>query len=183
MQRLLRDPLSRRTFFRASGVAVGGGSATFLTACGDAKKKEPSADVDILNSAIDLENMSIAAYTAGAPLLTGEVRTLARQFGGQEKEHADALSEVVLQAGGRPDKPKSRYDFANFGTQQQVLKVLAMIENVAIAAYIDALPKLSSGDLRATVASVVTDEAEHLAVIMGLLGKPQVPTAFAVGKR
>jgi len=183
VQRVLRDPLSRRRFFRASGVAVGGGSAAFLTACGDAKKKEPPADVDILNSAIDLENMAVAAYTAGAPMLTGDVRTLARQFLSQEKDHADALSQVVLQAGGRPVKPKSRYDFAKFSTQQQVLTMVAMLENVAIAAYIDALPKLSSGDLRATAASIVTDEAEHLAVITGALGHPQVPAAFVVGKK
>ncbi len=183
VQRLLRDPLSRRTFFRASGVSVGGGSAAFLAACGSNKKKEPSADVDILNSAIDLENMAIAAYTAGAPMLNGEIRTLARQFLGQEKEHADALSQVVLQAGGRADRPKSRYDFAKFSTQQEVLKFAAMIENVAIAAYIDALPKLSSGELRATAASIVTDEAEHLGVILGALGRPQVPAAFVVGTK
>lgn len=182
VQRLLRDPLSRRRFFSASGVAVGGGSAAFLAACGGGGKKEPSADVDILNSAINLENMAIAAYTAGAPMLTGEIRTLARQFLGQEKEHADALSQTVLQAGGRPDKPKSNYDFAKFGTQQEVLRLVAVMEKVAIAAYIDALPKLSSGDLRATAASIVTDEAEHLAVLVGIMGEPQVPSAFVVGK-
>ena len=180
---LLRDPRSRRSFFRASGVAVGGASAAFLAACGDAKKAEPSADVDILNSAIDLEHMAIAAYTAGAPLLQGQTLTLARQFLGHEKEHANTLSQTVLDAGGRPNKPKPRYDFKRFTGPQAVLELVAMIENVAIGAYVDALPKLSSGDLRATAASIVTDEAEHLAVIAGVRGQPQVPSAFVVGKR
>jgi rubrerythrin len=184
-QRLLRDPHSRRNFLRASGVGVGGGSAAFLAACGSAKKKAkgPSADVDILNSAIDLENMAIAAYTAGAPLLKGEILKLGRQFLAQEKEHADALSQTVMHAGGRPDRPKSSYDFPRVRTQEEVLRLVATIENVAIAAYIDALPKLSSGDLRATATSILTTEAEHLAVIVGALGQPQAPTAFVVGKR
>ena len=58
-----------------------------------------------------------------------------------------------------------------------------MIENRAIAAYLDALPKLSSPDLRATVASIVTTEAEHASVLLGALGRPQVPSAFVVGRR
>jgi rubrerythrin len=182
VEALLRDPLSRRRFLCGSGVAVGAGSAAVLAACGEGGKKEPAADVDILNSAIDLEHMSIAAYTAGAPLLMGELLTLARQFLGHEKEHANELSQIVLDAGGRPNKPKPRYDFDKFSSQQDVLRLLAMIENVAIAAYIDALPKLSSGDLRATAASIVTDEAEHLSVALGSLGQPQVPSAFVVGK-
>jgi rubrerythrin len=183
VDRLLRDPLSRRRFFHASGVAVSGGSVAFLAACGGSTKKEPAADLDILNSAIDLEHMAVAAYTAGAPLLKGETLTLARQFLGHEKEHADALSQVVLQGGGRPHKPKSRYDFARFGTARDVLRLVVMIENVAIAAYVDALPKLSSGALRATAASIMTNEAEHLAVVMGMLGEPQAPSAFVVGRR
>ena len=51
------------------------------------------------------------------------------------------------------------------------------------AAYLDALPRLSSHDLRATAASIVTTEAEHASVLLGALGRPQVPTAFVVGKR
>jgi len=51
----------------------------------------------------------------------------------------------------------------------------------AIAAYLDALPKLSSPDLRATAAAIVTTEAEHVSVLLGALGRPPVPTAFVTG--
>jgi hypothetical protein len=67
--------------------------------------------------------------------------------------------------------------------QAGTLKLATMIENVAIAAYLDAIPRLTSGDLRATAASVVTNEAEHLSVLLGAQGRPQVPTAFVVGRR
>ena len=75
----LRDPQSRRRFFRMSGVAVAGSSAIFLSACGDdASTPSPTgpdesdeADVEILNSALDLELMAVAAYKAGAAQAQG----------------------------------------------------------------------------------------------------------------
>ncbi|HEX8123873.1 MAG TPA: hypothetical protein VF549_21670, partial [Solirubrobacteraceae bacterium] len=76
----LRDPLSRRRFFHMSGVGVAGGSAVFLSACSDDTKnpvlgpdESDEADVEILNSALDLELMVVAAYKAGAAQLKGDV--------------------------------------------------------------------------------------------------------------
>jgi rubrerythrin len=186
-ERFALDPISRRRFFRASGVATAGGSAAFLAACGGGSGKTQNeaaitADIALLNSAIDLENTAIAAYTAGAPLLKGEVLKLGREFLGQEKEHADALSTAVTQLGGHPSRPKAAYDFPRIRTQRDVLLLANMIEHEAIAAYLDALPKLSGPDLRATVASIVTNEAEHVSVLLGALGRPQVPTAFVSGR-
>jgi rubrerythrin len=63
-----------------------------------------------------------------------------------------------------------------------VLKFAVDLENTAIAAYIDALPKLGKGDLRATAAAIVSNEAEHVAVLLGALGREQVPGAFVFGK-
>jgi rubrerythrin len=184
-ERFALDPVSRRRFFQASGVATAGGSAAFLAACGGSgtpkNETATTADIAILNSAIDLENTAIAAYTAGAPLLKGEVLKLGREFLGQEKEHADALSTTVTQLGGHPSRPKAAYDFPRVRTQRDALLLANMIEHQAIAAYLDALPKLSSPDLRGTAASIVTTEAEHVSVLLGVLGRPQVPTAFVVG--
>ncbi len=185
-ERFALDPVSRRRFFHAAGVATAGGSAAFLAACGGSGKAKnetaAAADIAILNSAIDLENTAIAAYTAGAPLLKGEVLKLGREFLSQEKEHANALSTAVTQLGGHPSRPKAAYDFPRVRTQRDVLLLANTIEHEAIAAYLDALPKLSSPDLRATAASIVTNEAEHVSVLLGALGRPQVPTAFVSGR-
>jgi rubrerythrin len=185
-ERFALDPVSRRRFFHGAGVATAGGSTAFLAACGGGSGKPKNqtatdADTAILNSALDLENTAIAAYTAGAPLLKGELLKLGREFLRQEKEHADALSSAVTQLGGHPSRPKSAYDFPRVRTQRDVLLLANMIEHEAIAAYLDALPKLSSPDLRATAASIVTNEAEHASVLLGALGRPQVPTAFVSG--
>jgi len=195
---LLRGAHSRRTLLHRSGLAAAGGSAAFLAACGSSSGSKGasssststpaiippatgSGDVSVLNAALDLENMAIAAYTAGAPLLNGAVLKLGRQFLAQEKEHAAGLRKAINQAGGTPNQPKTDYGFPAVRSQSDVLRLASMIENTAIGAYIDAIPKLSSGDLRATAASIVTDEAEHLAVLQSALGRDPVPTAFVLG--
>jgi rubrerythrin len=185
-ERFALDPVSRRRFFHGAGVATAGGSTAFIAACGGSSGKPKNqtatdADIAILNSALDLENTAIAAYTAGAPLLKGELLQLGREFLSQEKEHANALSTAVTQLGGHPSRPKAAYDFPRVHTQREVLLLANTIEHEAIAAYLDALPKLSSPDLRATAASIVTTEAEHVSVLLGALGRPQVPTAFVAG--
>jgi len=186
-ERFASDPVSRRRFFHAAGVATtGGGSAAFLAACGggSGKKKDKSAiaaDIAILNRAIVLENTAIAAYTAGAPLLKGAAIKLGRELLGQEKDHADALSTAVSQLGGHPTRPKASYDFPRVRNQPEVLKLVDMIEHELVGAYLDALPRLSSADLRAQVASIVANEGEHLAVLLGIMGKPQAPSAFVTG--
>ncbi len=187
VDRLISDPLSRRALFRASSVGLVGAAATSVAACGDEKTPEEEqaarTDAEILNSVIDLENMAIAVYTAGAPLLKREALRIGRQFLNQEKEHADALEQAVRDAGGRPNKPKASYNFPALKTQTDVLELANTVENVAVAAYIDAIPKLSSTDLRATAAGIVTTEAEHISVLLGALGRPQAPSAFVTGKR
>jgi len=187
----LRDPSSRRRFFHMSGIGFAGGSAMFLAACGDDTKspnattapdESDEADVEILNSALDLEFMAVAAYKAGAAKLKGEVLKVGKLFLEQEQEHADGLATAIKDAGGVPNRAKSSYDFPKLGSQTDVLRFAIDIENTAIAAYIDALPKLGKGDLRATAAAIVSNEAEHVAVLLGALGEQQVPDAFVVGK-
>ncbi|MEA2191912.1 MAG: hypothetical protein QOI73_2033, partial [Solirubrobacteraceae bacterium] len=73
-------------------------------------------------------------------------------------------------------------DFPELRSQTDVLRFAVDLENTAIAAYIDALPKLGKGDLRATAAAIVSNEAEHVAVLLGALDEDQVPFAFVVGK-
>jgi rubrerythrin len=185
----LRDPVSRRRFFHMSGVSVAGGSAMFLSACGDDTKspvvgpdESDEADVEILNSALDLELMAVAAYKAGAAKLRGDVLQIGKLFLEQEQEHADGLMAAIKDADGRPNRAKSSYDFPELRSQTDVLRFAIELENTAIAAYIDALPKLGKGDLRATAAAIISNEAEHVAVLLGALGEQQVPDAFVVGR-
>ena len=186
----LRDPQSRRRFFRTSGVSLAGGSAMFLAACTDDTKnpvkigpdESDQADVEILNGALDLELMAVAAYKAGARLLRGPVLQIGQTFLEQEQEHADGLASAIKDADGMPNRAKSTYDFPVMRSQADVLRFALDLEQTAIAAYIDALPKLSNGDVRATAAAIITNEAEHAAILLDALGRDPVPAAFVTGK-
>ena len=172
LDHFLRNPQSRRRFFRMSGVSAAGASATFLAACGDDTKnpvkigpdESDQADVEILNGALDLELMAVAAYKAGAGKMRGSVLAIAKTFLEQEQEHADGLAAAIKDADGVPNRAKTSYDFPVLRTQA------------------DALPKLSQADLRATAASIITNEAEHLSVLLDALGRDPVPAAFVTGQ-
>jgi len=197
---MLQDLVSRRRLLGLAGLGLAGSSAAVLAACGGGDKGgggggglgkttelEPegtaaSRDVLVLNSALDLENMAVAAYRAALPLLTGAALNAGKTFLEHEREHADALTEAIRQLGGAPNKPSRGYDFPRLAGQRAALTFAADLESTAIAAYIDALPRLTSPDLRGTAAAIVTDEAEHLAVLSGALGRPQAPRAFVTGK-
>jgi rubrerythrin len=189
----LRDPQSRRRFFQRSGVIVGaaGAPAMLLAACGDSDAtpdivtgpdESDQADVEILNGALDLELQAVAAYKIGAGRLRGSMLDFAKTLLEQEQEHADALAAAIEDAGGTPNRAKSSYDFPTLRDQTAVLRFAVTLENTAIAAYIDALPKLSQGELRATAAGIITNEAEHLAVLLDALGMNPAPSAFVTGK-
>jgi len=187
----LRDPLSRRRLLRSAGVGLAGGSAVFLAACSDDTKlprseigpdESDAADVEILNGALDLELMAVAAYKAGAGKLKGDLLQVAKLFLEHEQEHADGLAAAIKDAGGKPNRAKASYDFPRLGSQDDVLRFAIELENTAIAAYIDALAKLGKGDLRATATAIIANEAEHVAVLLGALGEEPVPDAFVVGR-
>ena len=171
-------------------MSVAGASAVFLAACSDDTKnpvkagddESDQADVEILNGALDLEFMAVAAYKAGAARLTGDRLAIVKLFLEQEQEHADGLAAAIEDADGQPNRAKSDYDFPVLGTEADVLRFAVDIENTAIAAYIDALPKLSKKDLRSTAASILTNQAEHVSVLLDALGREPVPAAFVTGR-
>jgi rubrerythrin len=181
---------------RAAGAGLAGGSAALLAACGTHKRTAAAsrgsdvstnttatADVAVLNLALDVENLAVAAYSAGVKLLTGEALKLGQAFLMQETEHVNALSEAIKLLGGTPNPPKPSYDLGKLATQKDFLRLAVRIESSAIAAYIDAIPKFTMPVLRATAAAIVTNEAEHLAVLRGALNRPPVPAAFVTGRK
>jgi len=186
---------SRRDFFRVAGVTTAGGGAVFLAACEDDDEtggggaSSQERDVRILNSALGLEHTAVAAYTAGAALLKGPALKVGRQFLAHEKEHAAGLERAIRDLGGTPNRPRRgeeyRRQFPNLRSQRDVLRFAVDLENAAVEAYIDSIPRLSSPDLRQTAAAIASNEAEHVSVLLGALnpGDPaaQVPQAFVTG--
>ena len=164
-----------------------GGAPVLLAACGggddeSGKPKPRSADVDVLNTALDVEHTAVAVYTAGEPVLRGPTRALGREFLDQERKHAAALVRAIEDLGGTPNKPRTHYDMPPLPDQNAFLTFARDFENTAVAAYIEALPKLTHPQLRATAAAILTIEAEHISTLLAAMGEDRVPEAFVTGE-
>jgi len=165
---------------------AGAGTAVLLGACSKDSAgggARPVDDVELLKVALDRERTSVAAYAAIGRELRGELAATARRFFDQEAEHADRLALAIRQMGAVPPRPRPRYELPRLEDGPAALRFAARLEQAAVAEYIDALPRLSEPELRATVASVITNEAEHLAVVSEALGEEPVPDAFVTGRR
>ena len=181
---------SRRAFLRTAGVGLAGGSSLFLSGCGSSKPTKQQAaaasetlavrasDVQILNGVLDLERTAVAAYTAGIPLLSGRTRAAAVRFLGQELTHVTALSGAIKGSGGKANPPRASYNLGNPREPAQVLALLDAIEASLVDGYLDAIPKLSPGWLRADVASILANEGQHISILRAARGLPPAPSAF-----
>jgi bacterioferritin (cytochrome b1) len=179
---------SRRTLLRTSGASLG--AALALAACGnkshklDVHKLPPqarNADVEILNGALDVVHKAIAAYTAGIPLLSGRAHAAAKQFLSQELTHAGELAGLIKQAGGKPNKARASYDLGRPRSRTDVLELLHELERTEIAGYVAAVPNVSPGSVRAAVAAILGNDAQHVVVLRSILGLAPLAGAQVTG--
>jgi rubrerythrin len=175
---------TRRSFLGKSGLVLSGAAVALLAGREALAKGNPSAssDVNVLNSALGAELEAIAAYQVGAEsgLLQKPVLALAVTFQGHHKEHADVLAKTILKLGGQPVSAKAKYSFPvdTLKTQADVLRFAAMLEKGAVSAYLGAVPIFDNRDLAKAAASILGDEAMHLAILRNALGEVPVPSAF-----
>lgn len=175
----------RRLFLGRSGLLLSG-SAIALLAGRDALAAKgadgAASDILILNAALAAEQEAIAAYQLGAEsgLLQKPVLDLAVTFQGHHKAHADVLSGTIVKLGGKPAAAKSKYDFSaeTLKNQNDVLRFAARLEQGAVSAYVNAVPKFGNSELARAAASILGDEAMHWAVLRNALGEAPVPAAF-----
>jgi Ferritin-like domain len=181
---------SRRTFLSATGAVALAGAAGLVSGCGSASHStaQPSplppgaVDVGFLNHALDLKHYVIAAYTAAAPLLTGRAHAAAKQFLAQELSHASALITLIEHDGGTPNPPQSKYPLGHPRGRGGILRLLDTAENSVIAALVEIIPAVSPGSTRATLSSIVANDAQHVSVLRLALRRGPIPSAFVTGR-
>ena len=145
----------------------------------------------ILNFALDLENTAVAAYTTGTA--AAEAARLSRWAGGSWRTSASTRRASGGRSGtsaARPTGPASteeyRSRFPNLKSQEDVLRFAVDLENTAVEAYLDAIPRLSSPDLRQTGrGDPVQRGRAHLACCSAsstrVTRRPRCPSAFVTG--
>jgi rubrerythrin len=179
------DTTTRRALI---GAAVLGGAA--LAGCGG--DSEPphrgtsrEANAATLNSALAFEHALVAAYDAGVELLHGKTLRGVRAIREQEREHVRLLSGLVRDLGAVPAPPRMpdeyRRSFPRMRDSSDVLRFASDLEERGVRKYLEALAKLSDPELRRTAGALGVDEAEHLAAVDLLQGKPAAPEPFVTG--
>ena len=185
---------TRRRLIAGVGTGAAGAFALLLSGCGASSaakeagdlygqaSEERSADAAMLDAALDIELALARVYRTIEPHVSGAARALVRRIAAQEDEHATSLRKAIQGLGGVPivspvapvGAPRSAAD---------ALQLASREENRAIAFYVDALPKLSTDNkLRAPVVAIMTNEAEHLALLARALGTTAAPQAFVQGQ-
>jgi len=186
-RRAKRDASSRRQL-----LVLATGAAAALSACGEQPElAEPEVpdlerDVAVLTPVLDQEHAAIAAYGALMSGLDGRELATVREFRTQEREHAAQLTAAIRRLGGEPRGPRSRPSYAasfpSLHDRDGALEFAVDVEQTAIAAYLEALGKLSTAALRAQAAVILATEAEQLSVLLEELGLTPIPSAFVGGE-
>jgi rubrerythrin len=193
--------VDRRRFLNLAGMGAATGAAAVLAGCGNEENKgegpiageKPQGsgagsiesdvnDLNVLNGALDLEHEAVAAYSQALKVLRGANLRYARTILDQERAHVAALQRTLRRMGVRPNEARSDYNFPRLTSEDAVLRFATQLENKVISNYVDAVPRLDKPELRAAVASILADDAEHLAVINGQLKERSAPSAFVTGE-
>jgi Ferritin-like domain len=188
----LEDRASRRALLRGAGTTLAVSAFGVLAGCGRSSAGRASvkqvplavrqADVRIFNRSLYLERRAIAAYVAGIPLLNASEATVATQFLNQELAHAGELLGLIHAAGGKAIPRAPSYDLGHPRNAQEVFTLLHGLEGNQIAAYLDAIPRLSPGPVRAAVASILANDAQHVSILRLELGSSPAPAPFVTGR-
>jgi Ferritin-like domain len=183
---------SRRALLSSAGATLAGAGALALSGCGRKAKSGRQAvkqaplpvihlDIQILGRALEIERRTVAAYIAGIPLLAKPQATTAKQFLNEELLHTGELLGLIKAAGGKAAPPAPSYEIGHPRDGAGVIALLHSLEGVQIANYIQAIPRLSPGPVRAAVASILANDAQHIAILRLAQGKPAIVSAFVTG--
>jgi hypothetical protein len=146
---------------------------------------EKASDSAILNDALARELTMVDAYTRGRALLRGPQRTVGRQLRAQEQEYVDALTKGIRGLGGDTEAEAEELDFSQVDRQADLLALAYELESAALAAYVEAAPRLYTSAPRMLDASLVAGHAQHLVVLRQSLGASEaasIPEAFDGGE-
>jgi rubrerythrin len=195
MEELARDPSSRKRFLKlVGGAGAASAFAVFLAACGDDDDEEEpqpartqeeggATDLAIVQYALTLEHLETDFYNAvidAGAIEDAALADTAKAIRDNEQEHVDALTQVVEQLGGTPERPRTTFDAVIEGGPDKILQTAAEVENLGAAAYLGQAGRIQSKEILASALAIHSVEARHAAALNRVVGKTIVPDgAFA----
>jgi hypothetical protein len=179
---------------RVGGLALLGAGTVALAGCGAKARPVPKAlrkapetvkrtDIEILDHLLYLERWTVAGYVASIPLLRRPRAKTAKQFLNEELQHTGELLTLIKSVDKKdngPARPAS-FPLGHPSDEHEVLALLHELERLQIAAYLDAIPRLAPGAVRAAVSTILSSDAQHIAILRVARGLPAVPSALVSG--
>jgi hypothetical protein len=162
------------------------GSAASLVSVGllqqlaDAAQGAAPADIDSLNTAIEIERAGIKAYAdAGATgLLSKPVLALAARFVADHTAHRDALIGAVRAAGATPSERIFAIPYPALATERDIIVFANTVEMKAASTYLSVIPDLVDRRLAGVAGAILGVETTHVALLTEALGTRVYTTGF-----
>jgi hypothetical protein len=178
----MRPTLTRRC-------ALAGAAALALASCGDdpppAAGPRAGSGAGLLSSIVALEHAAIAAWAAIGERLRGEGRRYAGEIRAREVDNAKRMAELVRDLGATPPQARSAADYAPLFPRMQddadALHFARDLEERLVRAYLEGLRLLPDAEQRGIAAEIAADQAQDLAVVHALAGRPPAPQPFVTG--
>ncbi len=183
---------SRRALLGGATAALAGAASLAVGGCGSqadtgahsvrlARPRVRHADITLLEGLLDLERHTVAAYIAGIPLLGRDDAKTAKQFLDEELQHTGELISLIKAAGGHAPVRRAPFDLGHPAGATGVLELLHGLERAQIVTYLDAIPRLAPGPVRAAAATILASDAQHIALLRQAQGKPALAGPFVTG--
>jgi hypothetical protein len=178
-------------FSRASLVRrglVGGGaivaSGSLGSAVGSAAAlAAPDGDLAAVRLLIGAELLAIDFQQQA--LASGKLRARStatvKRMHADEQAHYQGLANLLLQSGQTPataDDINFGYPKRTFATESSILKLAAELEELQLGAYIGANGSIQTPELRTAIGQISANEAQHVAALAALAGKPIIGKPF-----
>jgi rubrerythrin len=142
-------------------------------------------DAGVVRALLELERDAVRIYAAAADRLSDPTARTARRVLEQEQAHVRGLERSLRRLG---HNPPGGTDVGVPGLERALsegagafARFAAGHEERVVAAYLQAVGRLRRPGLRSPVASILANEAQHLALFREALGRNPVPRAFETG--
>jgi hypothetical protein len=163
-------------------LATSGSLAAVLAAPASAVTA-PDGDVAALRLLIGAELLALdfQAQALASGKLGPRSAAVLQHMQGDERAHYDGLADLMSHTGQPPataDDIDFGYPRSTFAGEGSILKLANEVETLQLGAYIGANANIQTPALRVAIGQILANEAQHVAALRVLHGKPATGRAF-----
>lgn len=141
-----------------------------------------NSDLEIVRFLLRLERVEEAFYDAVLPsgVVNGKALSLATTFHEHEREHVQALEQLLRRLGGRPEaKLTTNFPIEN---KRQVVELARKLEDLGANAYLAQLGRLRRESVIERAVSIYAVEARHAGALTDLAADAEYTPSGPVAK-